>query len=56
MEPQKGEGAQTPIFLPEARELPQFSKGYRFKKSYDNVASILEDENIIIRWFKNKVI
>merc|ERR1712240_783016 len=42
---QKGSGA-TPIWLPNEKKLPQFSRGSRIKKSYDNISNILNDNSI----------
>ena len=42
---QKGSGT-TPIWLPNERQLPQFSKGSRIKKSYDDLSRILNDNSI----------
>ena len=42
---QKGSGA-TPIWLPNEKQLPQFSRGSRIKKSYDDISNILNDNSI----------
>jgi len=42
---QKGSGT-TPIWLPNERQLPQFSRGSRIKKSYDDISNILNDNSI----------
>ena len=42
---QKGSGT-TPIWLPNEKQLPQFSKGSRIKKSYDDLSKILNDNSI----------
>merc|ERR1712240_369211 len=42
---QKGSGA-TPIWLPNEKQLPQFSRGSRIKKSYDDISNILNDNFI----------
>merc|ERR1711917_207683 len=42
---QKGSGA-TPIWLPNEKQLPQFSRGSRIKKSYDDICNILNDNSI----------
>ena len=45
--PQQGEGVdKEPIFLPNTGQLPQFSRGSRVKKSYDNVLNILNDDSL----------
>ena len=50
--PQEGKGltghatSGVPIFLPNSRELPQYSRGFKLKTSFDKIDSILEDENI----------
>ena len=43
---QGGAGMGTPIFLPDAKELPEFSRGSRLKRSYDKVTDILDNESI----------
>ena len=42
---QKGSGT-TPIWLPNERGLPQFSRGSRIKKSHDDLSRILNDNSI----------
>ena len=42
---QKGSGT-TPIWLPNEKQLPQFSRGSRIKKSYDDISNILNDNSI----------
>ena len=42
---QKGLGT-TPIWLPHEKQLPQFSRGSRIKKSYDDISKILNDNSI----------
>ena len=42
---QKGSGA-TPIWLPNEKQLPQFSRGSRIKKSYDDISNILNNNSI----------
>merc|ERR1712228_503217 len=42
---QKGSGA-TPIWLPNEKQLPQFSRGSIIKKSYDDISNILNDNSI----------
>ena len=42
---QKGLGT-TPIWLPHEKQLPQFSRGSRIKKSYDDISNILNDNSI----------
>ena len=43
---QKGSGAATPIWLPNEKQLPQFSRGSRIKKSYDDISNILNNNSI----------
>merc|ERR1712240_921520 len=42
---QKGSGT-IPIWLPNEKQLPQFSRGSRIKKSYDDISNILNDNSI----------
>ena len=44
--PQQGGGVENPLFLPNTNILPQFSKGSRIKKSYENTLNILNDESL----------
>ena len=44
---QKGSGAAaTPVWLPNEKQLPQFSRGSRIKRSYDDMSNILNDNSI----------
>ena len=43
---QRGSGKDTPIWLPNETQLPQFSKGSRIKKSYDDLSTILNDKSL----------
>ena len=44
---QKGSGAAaTPIWLPNEKQLPQFSRGSRIKRSYDDMSNILNNNSI----------
>ena len=43
---QKGGGGKIPIFLPDTGELPQFSRGMRLQKSYDDLSTVLNDNTI----------
>ena len=38
--------SNIPVFLPNADELPEYSKGARIKKTFDNVSNILNDPTI----------
>ena len=44
--PQQGGGGENPLFLPNTNILPQFSKGSRIKKSYDDTLNILNDDSL----------
>ena len=44
---QKGSGAAaTPVWLPNEKQLPQFSRGSRIKRSYDDMSNILNNNSI----------
>ena len=44
---QKGSGAAaTPVWLPNEKQLPQFSRGSRIKRSYDDMSDILNNNSI----------
>ena len=38
--------SNIPVFLPNADELPEYSKGARIKKTFDNVSNVLNDPTI----------
>ena len=44
----KGKGVESniPVFLPNSDELPEYSKGARIKKTFDNVSNVLNDPTI----------
>ena len=45
--PQKGGGRnEMPIWLPNENQLPEFSKGYRIKKNYDEIDTILNNDEL----------
>ena len=44
--PQKGAGDQMPIWLPNENQLPEFSKGFRIKKTHDEIDTILNNNEI----------